>query len=182
MNFLSRLFKRPGPDSPLLGLWRQVAPEVAEPILMKFSRGGRLEYHIVEGERVAITKLTCRIEGSEIISNQPSSPREERTRFELVSPDALVLDYHGEETRFARIVLREYDAVRIARLLKADRFYNGTEGAMRPPAVGDVATICHENDPSDPSASVVVEMCDREGNTIWLADFAREELDLAERQ
>lgn len=76
------------------------------------------------------------------------------------------------------MILREYDVVRVERLLEADRFYDGTEGAMRPPAVGDVGTICHENDPSDPNGSVVVEMVDEDGNTIWLADFAREELEL----
>ena len=77
--------------------------------------------------------------------------------------------------------LREYDVVRIARLLKADRFYSGTEGVMRPPALGDLATICHENAPFDPIGSVVVEMVDRDGNTIWLADFAKEELELIQR-
>jgi hypothetical protein len=182
MNVLSRLFKRkpePEPTRSLLGLWRQVEPEPAAPVLMKFSRGGRLEYHVVELDGVGIVKLTYRVQGSNIISNQPSSPREERTRFEFVGPNELVLDYGGEETCFARVVLREYETVRIARLLKADRVINGTEGVMRQPAIGDVATICHENDPSDPSASVVVEMCDREGNTVWLADFEREELEPA---
>jgi hypothetical protein len=72
------------------------------------------------------------------------------------------------------VVLREYDTVRIARLLEVDRLYDGTEGVMRPPAVGDVATICHEDNPSDPNGTVVVEMCDEAGNAIWLADFARE--------
>ena len=80
MTLLSRFFKRNSePPSNLIGLWRQVAPETAEPVLMKFTRDGRLEYHVVEGGRVNIVKLTCRIEGSEIVSDQPSSPREERT-------------------------------------------------------------------------------------------------------
>ena len=180
MNLLTRIFQR-NQDPGLLGLWRQVTPEVSEPVMAKFSSGGQLEYHITERSRVGIMKLTYRIEGSDIISNQPSAPREERTAFALVGPDVLVLTHGGEETRFTRVVLREYDIVRIARLLKTDRFYNGTDGAMRSPAVGDVATICHDNDPFDPNSAVVVEMGDQDGNTIWLADFAREELELVKR-
>lgn len=78
-------------------------------------------------------------------------------------------------------ILREYDVVRVVRLLTVDRFYDGTEGVMRPPGIGDVATICHENKPGDPLASVVVEMVDKDGMTIWLADFARDELELVSR-
>src|SRR5688572_27516409 len=95
MNLLSRLFKR-NSEPNLLGLWRQVAPEVPEPILAKFYSGGRLEYLVAEPGRVGIIKLTYRIEGSEIISNQPSAPREERTRFALIDSDVLVLTHGGE--------------------------------------------------------------------------------------
>jgi hypothetical protein len=78
-------------------------------------------------------------------------------------------------------ILREYDVVRVVRLANPDRFYDGTETVMRPPRIGDVATICHENEPCDPSGSVVVEMVDQDGMTIWLANFARDELELVGR-
>ena len=77
-------------------------------------------------------------------------------------------------------MLREYDILRVARLVRADRFWDDTEGVRRAPAVGDVATICHVSDPSDPNGLVTVEMGDIDGMCIWLADFAREELELAE--
>jgi hypothetical protein len=79
------------------------------------------------------------------------------------------------------VILREYDVVRVVRLLTADRPYDGTEGVVRPPSIGDIATICHEYEPSDPSSSVVVEMVDQNGMTLWLADFSKEELELVER-
>jgi hypothetical protein len=47
--------------------------------------------------------------------------------------------------------------------------------------VGDVATICHEYNPKDPTAAVAVEMVDRNGRTVWLADFERAELELVRR-
>ena len=74
--------------------------------------------------------------------------------------------------------LREYDVVRVARLSRADRPFDGTDGVRRPPRVGDVATICHEYDPADPGAMVAVEMVDDDGRTVWSADFERDELEL----
>jgi hypothetical protein len=74
--------------------------------------------------------------------------------------------------------LREYDVVRVVRLSKPDRSYSGTDGASRPPKIGDVATICHEYERHNPNATVAVEMVARGGTTIWLADFARDELEL----
>ena len=79
------------------------------------------------------------------------------------------------------MTLREYDLVRVVRLLTPTRWFDGTESVKRPPAVGDVATICHETDPSNPAAPVFVEMVDGDGMTIWLAKFEKEELELAER-
>jgi hypothetical protein len=74
--------------------------------------------------------------------------------------------------------IREYDVVRATRLLKPSRYFTGTKSVARPPAVGDVATVCHEYQPHNPDARVAVEMVDDNGNTIWLADFDRSELDL----
>jgi hypothetical protein len=74
--------------------------------------------------------------------------------------------------------LREYDEVRVVKLLTSDRYFSGTEGVCRPPEVGDVATVCHEPSPKDQTAEVIVEMVDERGNTIWLAHFEREELEL----
>ncbi len=73
--------------------------------------------------------------------------------------------------------LKEYDAVRVVRLLTANRPFDGTVGVRRPPEVGDLATIVHEYDPEDPRAPLAVEKVDPSGYTIWLADFERDELE-----
>ena len=75
--------------------------------------------------------------------------------------------------------LHEYDQVRVVKLLTPDRHFSGTDSVCRPPRVGDIATICHELSPDDHTAEVIVEMVDTHGNTIWLAQFEREELELA---
>jgi hypothetical protein len=74
--------------------------------------------------------------------------------------------------------IREYDVVRVTRLLEPSRPFTGTASVARPPAAGDVATVCHEYQPNNPAARVAVEMVDPHGNTIWLADFERSELAL----
>jgi hypothetical protein len=88
---------------------------------------------------------------------------------------------HGVRQTEIMTILREYDIVRVARLNDPVRKFDGTDGVCRPPMIGDVATICHEYDPKNPNAPVVVEMVDNEGLTIWLADFHRTELELVER-
>ena len=74
-------------------------------------------------------------------------------------------------------IFKEYDNVRVVRLLKENRHYDGTEGVRRAPVVGDVAIIVHDYDSEDPRGPVAVEKVDAEGSTIWLADFDRDELE-----
>ena len=77
--------------------------------------------------------------------------------------------------------LREYDEVRVVRLLVPDRDFDGTEGYLRAPAVGDTAIICHKYEPGNLDGKVAVERVDANGNTEWLADFEKSELELVRR-
>lgn len=77
--------------------------------------------------------------------------------------------------------IREFDIVRVVRLLERDRPFDGTVSVQRPPRLGDVATVVHEYDASHVNTPVAVEMVDEEGMTVWLADFLREELELVQR-
>src|SRR5215218_4090871 len=72
-------------------------------------------------------------------------------------------------------ILGECDTVRVVRLLTENRYFSGTQSVERPPAIGDIAVICHA---SDPNGTVLVEMVDEDGMTVWLATFAKEELEL----
>lgn len=77
--------------------------------------------------------------------------------------------------------LREYDVVRVVKLLTTNREFDGTEGVKRAPRVGDTATIVHLYGPDSSTAAVVAENVDGNGNTIWLADFQQGELELVSR-
>ena len=72
---------------------------------------------------------------------------------------------------------QEYDQVRIVRMRTPERDYGGSQSVRRPPRVGDVGTIVHFYEVNDPSAPFVVESVDRNGFTIWLADFYPDELE-----
>jgi len=73
---------------------------------------------------------------------------------------------------------KEFDTVRIIKLLTPDRELTGDDELSRQPKVGDVGTVVHFNDVNNPKASMVVENTNDEGYCIWLADFFPEELEL----
>lgn len=72
----------------------------------------------------------------------------------------------------------EYGIVRVARLLRPDRHFQGTPEVYRAPQVGDIGTLVYAYDVT----SFSVECVNTEGMTVWLADFFAEELEfLGER-
>ena len=93
------------PDE-LLGRWRlthaSLDLELEPNTEMVFHDDGRLIYSIPDAVKTSVMRLTYRVEGDVIVSDQPSSPREERTRFAL-DGDRLTLDYDGSVAEFQRI-------------------------------------------------------------------------------
>jgi hypothetical protein len=72
----------------------------------------------------------------------------------------------------------EYGVVRVARLLRPDRHFQGTPGVCRASQVGDTGTVVFAYN----VASFAVECVNTDGMTVWLADFFAEELEfLGER-
>ena len=108
---------RPGNDeggihrslrSRLLGAWRS-DPEDFEAIReygdvsLDFSRNGALTYTVHgEGKR-RIILLTYRIEGDVLITDQPSEPKEQRTRFEITPSGKLALLYERRPSTYVRV-------------------------------------------------------------------------------
>ena len=75
-------------------------------------------------------------------------------------------------------MFRELDVVKVIKRLKPDRPYIGTAGTCRPPQVGDLGTIVVIHDSGQSDISYTVECIDKDGYTIWLAEFFHEELRL----
>ena len=70
-------------------------------VLLEFGEGGGLLYTIRGEEKDQIIKLRYKIEGSTIVTDQPSEPRVERTQFSLAD-DMLTLAFGGVPYRFVR--------------------------------------------------------------------------------
>lgn len=66
--------------------------------------------------------------------------------------------------------------VKIVKLTNPDREVAGTMGMVEDPEVGDVGKVIYEY--PAPDLRVTVEKTDYAGNTVWFADFARDELEL----
>jgi hypothetical protein len=74
-------------------------------------------------------------------------------------------------------MLREYDEVRIRLLLRPPATYDGWGFNQRAPCVGDVGTIVDILGTPGGESGYVVECSGPDGVTIWLGDFAADELE-----
>ena len=71
-------------------------------VLMEFGEGGGLAYTIRTQDREQIMLLRYRVEGSTIVTDQPSAPRIERTAFSLSDDGVLTLAFGGTPYLFKR--------------------------------------------------------------------------------
>jgi hypothetical protein len=91
----------------LLGAWvidHTDARALAElgDVLLEFDGIGGLQYTIRGRDKDQIIKLRYSIEGSTLITDQPSVPRVERTQFTFLDENVLVLTFNGTPYRFVR--------------------------------------------------------------------------------
>ena len=93
-------------SAPLVGRWHQVLSEAGskpnEEVTMVFTADGKLVYIIRAGDSKHIMNLEYEVSGDLIITDQPSEPRKEYTKFYLESDDVLVVVYDGAKTWFRR--------------------------------------------------------------------------------
>jgi hypothetical protein len=104
VTLMDRLFKRPAPRAEVVGCWQLVqAPDApSEPAEVDFRPDGRLFYSVLSGDRWQIMKLTYQVEGEMLVTDQPSSPRKEKTRFALEEDGRLMLEFGGQRSWFRR--------------------------------------------------------------------------------
>jgi hypothetical protein len=94
----------------LIGCWHLVRSDgeidAGDEVEMEFYPNGQLTYAIAEGENWQLSLLTYKIVGDLIITNQPSAPSEERTKFAFEPDGKLRLESDGSRTWFAPITSR----------------------------------------------------------------------------
>jgi hypothetical protein len=93
--------------SPFVGLWRLMETdgpyETARGVEVEFHPGGQLTYTIHQAEKQQLILLTWRLEGGFVVTDQPSQPAEQRSKFEFRGPNELVLELEGSTTRLIRV-------------------------------------------------------------------------------
>ncbi len=105
LNILNRLLRRRTSSAKVLvGCWHLVrsTQEPFEPAEADFRDDGRLYYSVLSRGRWQIMKLRYRVEGDFIVTEQPSAPRQERTRFSVESDGTLHLELGDKRNRFHR--------------------------------------------------------------------------------
>jgi hypothetical protein len=93
-------------DQEFLGEWKLIKGEGlkdSEGVSMKFFSDGKLVYIIHQKDRDQVMNLSFRVEGNQLVTDQTSAPREERTKFSFDAEGNLILDYAGNRSRFARV-------------------------------------------------------------------------------
>jgi hypothetical protein len=60
-----------------------------------------MAYAVVAGDKTQSMRMTYRVDGAVLVTDQPSSPKEERTGFRF-DGDALILEFAGVASRFTR--------------------------------------------------------------------------------
>lgn len=84
-------------DSKLIGEWRSDPSDAWSlhefgDVSLLFDAFGGLTYTIHLPKKTQVLRLTYRVEGSVLVTNQPSSPREERVGFRFTEDGRLVID------------------------------------------------------------------------------------------
>jgi hypothetical protein len=108
MGIFDFLKRRPQDDQRLHGRWvltRSDDPtaDVGEGVEMEFTADGKLTYTIKQSDRRQIMNLVYKVRGSEIVSNQPSAPAENRTGYTFDEQGLLVLNLGGSRSWYRRL-------------------------------------------------------------------------------
>ena len=83
----------------LLGRW--YGRLNGQAMALEFAPDGKLACVFLEGDKQQIMRLTYSVEGDVLVTDQPSSPRPERTKTEFRGGD-LILEFQGVKTRLSR--------------------------------------------------------------------------------
>jgi hypothetical protein len=94
------------PDHPIVGDWQQVhreeSAEEGVDVTILFSPNGQLTYTIHSADHDQIILLNYGVEGDVLVTDQPSAPRQARTRFWFEGNETLVLEYEGSKAWYRR--------------------------------------------------------------------------------
>jgi len=93
-------------DKNLIGTWNtdeddEKTMQTIGKVTITFTHDGKLVYDIIEDGKIQRINMIYKVEGDFIISDQPSNPQEQKTKFKLEN-NKLLLVFNGEKTMFKR--------------------------------------------------------------------------------
>lgn len=108
MSLLTRLFGQRDIDGRLFGKWTtdkndKQTVDLLGDVIMTFTAKGELIYEIKEDDRLQIINMIFWTEDNYIISDQPTHPKKEKTKYSFGTADSLILELEGQATRFIKI-------------------------------------------------------------------------------
>ncbi|MGC4022969.1 MAG: hypothetical protein QM734_14010 [Cyclobacteriaceae bacterium] len=108
MNFLKKLFGTKDIDGRLFGKWTtdkndKLTVDFLGDVTMTFTPKGELIYEIKEGERLQIINMTFWTEDNYIISDQPSHPKKEKTKYSFGTDEYLILEFQGQTAKLIKV-------------------------------------------------------------------------------
>ena len=106
MGILNNIFKK---KSSLIGTWSsdindKITLDSVGNCKMTFTKNGELIYDIIENNKIQRINMVYFIKEDVIYSNQPSSPKQEKTKFTFYNEYTLILEFEGQSTKFKRII------------------------------------------------------------------------------
>ena len=89
----------------LIGVWKSDSNKKYGDVTMEFNSDRSLTYTVKEGDKKQIINLIYWVEDDYLYTDQPSSPKIEKTKISLDDTGKLVLDYEGMPTSFTKFKL-----------------------------------------------------------------------------
>jgi len=95
-------------NNELIGVWELEPDDVTSlnlygKMILQFKKNGDLIYNIYEGDKIQKVLLTYDTKDNIIITDQPSSPKKEKTEYQFLSKTRLKLYMNGVESTFKKI-------------------------------------------------------------------------------
>lgn len=92
----------------LIGKWKSDPGDPATQanygdVTQAFHEDGRLTYIIHSPEKDQVMRLVYKVDGDELVTDQPSAPAEHRTKFSFDERGRLILEDEGERSQFVRV-------------------------------------------------------------------------------
>lgn len=88
----------------LLGLWMIDPKSTPEQIVtLEFKDNGQLIYTVIGDQKDEVILLTYRVENDTIVTDQPSAPKIEKTKFSFTPEGKLLLVYGNISSLYVRV-------------------------------------------------------------------------------